>query len=377
MTEPSALPAAVAAVTADERAERRRSIGKYVKRLGNVLRRGSSKGDVPTSSSAAVKPEAKATATASASAPDTTVEEEEEEEQQQPQQQKPVIEEYADTDPLCPKQRNLSANLHFAFRERPVAVTTSAGGVASPGAYARSAIQQERARALFAKYGLTLEAHEWIPTGTAATVQRVEKPIRMRVHRNCHRCGTTYGADRICVKCEHKRCKKCPRYPPKKPKDKGPVGVSKDPKGKGTGAESKGGEEMPRKKRKPLLTIQSRAGTDLVYRQKGQRIRRRCHKCDTLFNPPTSTVCESCQHLRCTRCPRDPAKEKKWPHGYPGDADYASSEDEQIELRPRKVYRKPRQRVRWTCSECSTMMKDGKVCSNCDHQRCENCIREP
>ncbi|KAL9040706.1 MAG: hypothetical protein Q9214_004376 [Letrouitia sp. 1 TL-2023] len=84
------------------------------------------------------------------------------------------------------------------------------------------AIQEERARALFAKYGLTLEPGEWtLPVkGDAA---RVEKKIRMRVHRTCHRCQLTFGQDRICGNCKHTCCKNCPRFPTKKvkePKDK-------------------------------------------------------------------------------------------------------------------------------------------------------------
>jgi hypothetical protein len=54
----------------------------------------------------------------------------------------------------------------------------------------RHAMQQERARALFAKYGLTLETHEWISApAPVPAVERVEKSIRMRVHRSCHHCG--------------------------------------------------------------------------------------------------------------------------------------------------------------------------------------------
>lgn len=47
----------------------------------------------------------------------------------------------------------------------------------------------------------------------APVTQRVLKEIRMRVHRNCHKCDTPYGSEKICVKCGHKKCKACPRYP--------------------------------------------------------------------------------------------------------------------------------------------------------------------
>ncbi|KAL8917417.1 MAG: hypothetical protein Q9172_005867 [Xanthocarpia lactea] len=74
-----------------------------------------------------------------------------------------------------------------------------------------SVILEERARALFAKYGLTLEPGEWT-SPIKPDAERVEKKIRMRIHRVCHHCQTTFGPDKICNHCKHPRCKKCPRY---------------------------------------------------------------------------------------------------------------------------------------------------------------------
>lgn len=230
----------------------------------------------------------------------------------------------------------------------------------------RSALQQERARALFAKYGLTLETHEWISTPAEPIhVQRVEKPIRMRVHRSCHHCNTTFGADKICSKCEHKRCKKCPRYPKKKtPGDKG--------------KEKEKDRPVPPKKKK-LLTITTKSGGELAYQPAKQRVRRSCHKCEAQFVPPTATVCEQCQHVRCVRCPRDPAKLSKWPNGYPGDADADSEGELERALdQARRIWRKPRTRVRWECEEChSLFVEDSPQCPGCGHARCVNCVRKP
>ena len=232
----------------------------------------------------------------------------------------------------------------------------------------RSALQQDRARALFAKYGLTLESHEWIASpAQPANVQRVEKPIRMRVHRSCHRCGMTYGADKICAGCEHKRCKKCPRYPKKR-----------TPAEKGTET-TEAAATKPKKKR--VLTVTSKTGNELVYQTTKQRVRRTCHKCDTMFIPPTSTICENCRHVRCTKCPREPAKPKKWPDGYPGDVDYDEEGDSEIEqelARVRRTWRKPRIRVRWECEACNGLFNEGSAqCPGCGHERCEKCKRTP
>ena len=41
----------------------------------------------------------------------------------------------------------------------------------------------------------------------------VRKQVRQRVHRTCHRCNTDFGAVKVCSKCLHNRCKKCPKDP--------------------------------------------------------------------------------------------------------------------------------------------------------------------
>jgi hypothetical protein len=33
------------------------------------------------------------------------------------------------------------------------------------------------------------------------------------VHRKCHRCETDFASEKVCNKCHHTRCKKCPRHP--------------------------------------------------------------------------------------------------------------------------------------------------------------------
>jgi hypothetical protein len=228
----------------------------------------------------------------------------------------------------------------------------------------RRALQQERARALFAKYGLTLDSHDWITApAPEPTVQRVEKSIRMRVHRSCHRCGTIYGSEKTCSHCEHKRCKKCPRYPKRK---------SQDEKGAELAA-----EEKPKRKR--VLTITTKAGNELAYQPSKQRVRRTCHKCETAFIPSNATICEQCRHIRCTKCPREPAKLQKWPAGYPGDVDADSDSEVEKQLEKfRRTWRKPRERVRWECEQCHASFINGTPqCPGCGHERCDQCTRSP
>ena len=156
-----------------------------------------------------------------------------------------------------------------------------------------NAIQEEKARLLFAKYGITLEPGEWTAP-TKGDGERVEKKIRMRVHRTCHRCQVTFGPEKVCTNCNHNRCKKCPKFPTRKSK----------PKGKGLVA---GGIAGDTTKGKPkVLTMPSRVtGKELSRKNPSQRVRRHCHKCDTLF-VGKAIQCEGCGHERCPLCIREP-----------------------------------------------------------------------
>ncbi|KAK6600026.1 hypothetical protein H4I96_07352 [Botrytis cinerea] len=94
-----------------------------------------------------------------------------------------------------------------------------------PTKISRADINAERARKLAERFQLQIEPHEWQTLTGEKDVWRIEKPIRMRIHRTCHKCDTTFGANKICTNCEHPRCTKCPRYPLKK-KEKGKTAVA-------------------------------------------------------------------------------------------------------------------------------------------------------
>lgn len=215
----------------------------------------------------------------------------------------------------------------------------------------------ERAQALFKKHGLEFVPTQWTQT-TPRPVERVHKEIRMRVHRQCHKCQTSYGADPVCLSCGHKRCKLCPRFPPKKDK-----GKDKD----------EDGCEKPKKKHQ--VTIPSRTGgQDLIHRPIRQRVHRKCHRCETEFG--SEKVCSNCNHNRCKKCPRDPIKKNK-PPGYYDDKSDSESEHEVLHGRPARTYKKIRRRVRWTCSKCSQTFKGDKICDGCGSNRDDTGIRDP
>ncbi|KAL8796097.1 MAG: hypothetical protein Q9195_001429 [Heterodermia aff. obscurata] len=172
-------------------------------------------------------------------------------------------------------------------------------------AAASSAIQEEKARALFAKYGLTLAPGEWTAP-VNANAERVEKKIRMRVHRTCHRCQTTFGADKTCGSCNHTRCKKCPRYPMKSSEDgkRKALDIAVDDNAK----------VVP-------LTIRSRiTGKEMERRVPVQRLASIGAVPSALATRPSSrnipmatlaTEKKWCGHERCNECVRYPPKKAK------------------------------------------------------------------
>lgn len=162
-------------------------------------------------------------------------------------------------------------------------------------------LQEEKARALFAKYGMTLEPGEWTPV-FKGDGGRVEKHVRMRVHRQCHRCQTTFGSEKICNNCSHTRCKKCPRFPTKTAKDP----VSKVTAIRASPAVAGVASGLTSKMRIKSLALPALlTGNEVVRKIQVHRVRRTCHKCDTLFIGK-ATECAICSHTRCPKCPREP-----------------------------------------------------------------------
>jgi hypothetical protein len=243
-----------------------------------------------------------------------------------------------------------------------------------------SLIRQEKARVLFAKYGLTLEPEEW-KSPTDLQLARVTKPIRMRVRRTCHRCDTTFGPDKVCVNCQHPRCKKCPRFPPhghEHGKDSGQPRIPK-PKIPEIRARQYGSPSLNQHFKltgdpNAPLKVQSRSGgPDLVRKTVRQRVRRSCHSCGKTF-APNSKECEDCKHVRCKKCPREPPKLDKYPDGYPGDVD----PPEPPKLKPDRTFRKPRRRVHYICHVCDTSYNEGaNTCGKCGQAKCAETIRIP
>jgi hypothetical protein len=266
MAGPETTPATEAPATGGEK----KRLSKYVSRMKTILRRGDSSKRLSSSSMTAP--------VVASSAPPTEY----------------VLDFPRHNCTSYIQGPMLIVDVSSTTKTKPTTETTSAPTTM------RSREELERARHLAQKYNIDLDTSDWKVIEVA---KRVEKPIRMRIHRTCHVCSASYGANKTCASCGHERCEQCPRYP----KKKAPRGKGKDvtyPEGiKGPGAEA---IEGLKRKHKYVLTLPSKTGgQDLVMKKPMQRVRRMCHHCDTVFMPGNK-ICSKCDHVRCVDCPRDP-----------------------------------------------------------------------
>ncbi|EME40661.1 hypothetical protein DOTSEDRAFT_177777 [Dothistroma septosporum NZE10] len=121
------------------------------------------------------------------------------------------------------------------------------------------------------------------------------------------------------------------------------------------------------------LYTRSRPGVQTILKPKVQLLRRTCHKCEIVMSSPSQTDCSNCGHIRCGLCPRYPPTHQKWP----SQLRQLSHDEAPMVRTVRRVYRKPRQRVRYTCEHCYTLFVDTDRCTECGHERCRSCHREP
>ena len=84
----------------------------------------------------------------------------------------------------------------------------------------------DRLQATMRKYGSILANDDQEipvalpPPRPAITCERVQKKITMRVKYTCHKCKTMYSHNRICTDCQHRQCRRCERYPPRRNRTK-------------------------------------------------------------------------------------------------------------------------------------------------------------
>ncbi|KIW33727.1 hypothetical protein, variant [Cladophialophora immunda] len=167
---------------------------------------------------------------------------------------------------------------------------------------AESHMRFTKAQAIFARHNLELDETEWEPRYRVPQ-ERVYKNIRMRVRYTCHNCSTTFGRDRICMGCQHRRCTRCSRYPPKKDRTK----HSQDPT-------TTGSPELITDVPRPS----AEGGT--------------CHECQSGFEIDAEE-CPNCHHRICERCLHEATISVEPSHETTQEATQEAPEVEQSEQR--------------------------------------------
>lgn len=241
--------------------------------------------------------------------------------------------------------------------------------------------------------------------------RRVEKPIRMRVHWTCHGCTAMFGSEKTCRSCGHRRCDDCIRSPlpralrssaSKSPaievaqlfqqtagaattnetapscgavvvtdKTLSDTNATAGAPAIATAAIAPTGQEnvppVPFAFQYAVRIGRPRAESTLSHRPKAHIPQRICHECETPLAGPSKSDCQACGHRLCGLCPD---------HADVFEGARSSQSHVLVPLVER-VYRKPRQRVRFTCEHCNVEFTDRHCCANCGHERCDRCARDP
>ncbi|KAJ6786602.1 hypothetical protein PWT90_04682 [Aphanocladium album] len=180
----------------------------------------------------------------------------------------------------------------------------------------KSEIVEQRGKVISMRLGVDVQTWEMRTTHPDETVFRQDKPLSLRVRWCCHRCNGNIASNGACSKCEHARCKKCIRLHSDEQLADALVGM-RSSRSRHRGHDE-GYDDGCKDSGYGLKKRNTTGGPDLVLRKPRHRVRRTCHVCNADF-AQLSKICDKCQHVRCTDCPRDPPKQSKYPFGYPGD----------------------------------------------------------
>lgn len=178
---------------------------------------------------------------------------------------------------------------------------------------------EQRAVALFSKYGLKVDPSNCCPTTRPSTIERVQRVIRLRVQHHCHECrGSIAVADDQCTRCAHRRCKRCSRSPR--------FGFRSATRQRGDGNVRPASTELKRRRSpsaepveriarasppgtlRPVAVAAPAAGgasmLERMWKRPRQRLVYSCEACGRHFDDKSS-VCAGCGHRRCEQCPRE------------------------------------------------------------------------
>lgn len=279
----------------------------------------------------------------------------------------------------------------------------------------RSGISEDRARDLFAKYGLQYEARKRPQQEPPTKIRRVEKPVRLRVHWTCHECSRQFGIEKTCAGCGHRRCRECARHPPKRVREmmdttrrameeeQQAAAVQEEAatvaavEGTEVALPTTQDEDLQRYREEPAAAVETAPTAEQPDPKDSSRTQAppvtdnllgqaplELDENDDNNNDPDNDIplreVEFSTYTRPRAAMRTMIKPKTHIHG--GRKALTSQFDDAMEHPPmvravQRVYRKPRQRVRYTCEHCETLFIDSDRCVECGHERCQSCLREP
>jgi hypothetical protein len=222
----------------------------------------------------------------------------------------------------------------------------------------RPGISEDKARLLFEKYGLRYPAAKRPQQDPPNKIRRVEKPVRIRLHWSCHQCKTSFAHEKVCTNCGHGRCGDCTRSPPQRV-----LRILEKTK-----------------REKETAEILARAAAASPHQ-------------DTLSNPSPIMVAERIPEIDNETLSAPLLKIETEPlrfvytirsaslRGTGGLELYHMTRNSCNRDTPnpsiQRVFKQPRQRVRWTCDHCDSVFTHRDRCSNCQHEKCVDCIRSP
>nr|OQO15360.1 hypothetical protein B0A51_18376 [Rachicladosporium sp. CCFEE 5018] len=222
----------------------------------------------------------------------------------------------------------------------------------------------DKARMLFAQYGVAYTPVRRTTEEPPRKVRRVEKPIRIRLRWSCHECSTPLGLQGLCGGCGHRKCGKCVKEPPKKVRD-----VIE-------GAKENVKEDVEMGNVKEIAR-ELHAGTTRDSIPAAPRT----DPTRQVFGglPEPLAVLEANDPNSNSMLPLLSANTPMLMYTLKPNGRGGTNIVHRIRNAPfiDRVYKKPRQRIRWTCERCQTPFREHEVCQSCDHARCDNCIRDP
>lgn len=138
--------------------------------------------------------------------------------------------------------------------------------------------EHDRTQVRLTKHINELSHSRWPARNNIPPTERVSKPIRMRIRYTCHRCKTSFGHDKECNSCRHRRCARCDRHPSRKVK--------------------------------PTPDVQDTTSTPVAHVKEALPAASEpvvldsfctCHECQTVLEVEVQE-CPSCQHTICEKC---------------------------------------------------------------------------